>query len=165
VLESAPRAVAYAASLLQDRAQAEDVVQDCYCRLLARQEHYDLARDGTPLLFRSITNACINLGRRRRGYSLDAGFDGEAAPEPADVRAVQPLDAVLHHELADAVSAGLAKLPVQQRAALELRVLGYAQQEVADMLGLTVSHAGVLIHRARQALAKQLAPLLEERLS
>src|SRR5439155_26473074 len=36
VLATAPRAVAYAAALLRDAVLAEDVVQDCYCRLLQK---------------------------------------------------------------------------------------------------------------------------------
>src|SRR5262245_25309322 len=65
-LTSAPRAVAYAASLLGSSSQAEDVVQDCFCRLLQKAAEYDLLRDGTRLLFRAITNACINLTTRRK---------------------------------------------------------------------------------------------------
>ena len=45
VLSTAPDAVAYAVSLLRDRAAAEDVVQDCYCRLLQKADVYDLPRE------------------------------------------------------------------------------------------------------------------------
>src|SRR5262245_9280357 len=66
ILATAPRAVAYAASLLRDAVLAEDVVQDCYCRLLQKAGEYDLPRDGAKLLFRAVTNACINHTTRRR---------------------------------------------------------------------------------------------------
>jgi RNA polymerase sigma-70 factor (ECF subfamily) len=164
ILATAPRAVAYAASLLRDRTWAEDVVQDCYCRLLARAALYDLPRDGTKLLFRAITNACINLTQRRRPVvSLDAFRAGDHEPtwEPAD-RTAGPAQAAQGHELEQAIAAGLARLPVPQRAALELRSLGHSQQEIAEALGVTAGHAGVLIHRARQAMAAYLAPLLAE---
>src|SRR5207248_8790329 len=64
VLETAPRALAYARSLLGDLDQAEDVVQDCYCRLLAKADVYDLPRDGLKLLFKAVGNACINRATR-----------------------------------------------------------------------------------------------------
>jgi len=57
VLATAPRAVAYAASLLRDRARAEDIVQDCYCRLLQKETQYDLPNSGMKLLFKAITRA------------------------------------------------------------------------------------------------------------
>src|SRR4051794_34453271 len=65
VADTVRRALAYATTLVRDRAEAEDIVHDCYLRLMARSDRYDLPNDGTKLLFRSITNACINRGRRR----------------------------------------------------------------------------------------------------
>ena len=66
VLATAPRATAYARSLLGNAHEAEDIVQDCYCRLIAKASTYDLKRDGLKLLFTAIGNACINLRTRRK---------------------------------------------------------------------------------------------------
>ena len=62
----------------------------------------------------------------------------------------------------DSLSA-LAQLPVSHRAALELKSLGHSLQDIGESLGVTPNYAGVLIHRARQAMAERLAPFLEER--
>ncbi len=163
VLATAAQAVAYATSLLRDRDRAEDIVQDCYCRLLQKADVYDLPRDGRKLLMRSITNACINDRTRRRPiyrlYQTSPNGDGseEYDHDPADRSTAAPDAEAIGHELAESIAAGLARLPQRQRAALELRSLGYSQQEIAEILNLTLSHAGVLIHRARQAMAKYLA--------
>jgi RNA polymerase sigma-70 factor (ECF subfamily) len=154
VLATAPRAVAYATSLLANRAAAEDVVQECYYRLL-RAGRYDLGRDGVKLLFRAITNACINITERRGRVQEGSALDEAAAPA-----ADQPEKSAMNRELEDAVGNGLARLPVQQRAALELRILGHSQQEIADTLAVTPNHAGVLIHRARQAMTDYLVPYI-----
>ncbi len=154
VLATAPRAVAYATSLLANRAAAEDVVQDCYCRLL-KAGRYDLGRDGVKLLFRAITNACINITQRRRRVQESSAFDEATAPA-----ADQPEECAMNRELEDAVGSGLAQLPVQQRAALELRILGLSQKEIADVLAVTTTHAGVLIHRARQTMTDYLVPYI-----
>ena len=156
VLASLPRAVAFARSLTRDSAAADDVVQDCYCRLIAKAGVYDLPRDGTRILFRAITNACIDRAARgRRHLGLDEA-DEPAAAEPADPRTPDPADAAVGLELAVALDAGLAALPTAQRAAVELKALGYSLQEVADAVGVTAAHAGVLVHRGRAALAKLL---------
>jgi RNA polymerase sigma-70 factor (ECF subfamily) len=163
VLATAPRAVAYARSLLRDRDAADDVVQDCYCRLLARADVYDLPRDGLKLLLTAVTNACINRRTRRKPVFrlVRTGDDGADVPDdPPDAAAVPPEQAVIERELAAAVAAGLTRLPPQQRAALELKALGHAQQEIAEALGVTATNAGVLVFRARQTLAKILAPYL-----
>jgi RNA polymerase sigma-70 factor (ECF subfamily) len=166
VLSTAPDAVAYAASLLRDRGAAEDVVQDCYCRLLQKADVYDLPRDGRKLLFESVTNACINRATRARlVLSLDAASEDEVTLHDvvADKSAATPERALMHRELEQAVAAALATLPVAHRAALELKSLGHSLQDIGEALGVSPNYAGVLIHRARQAMAERLAPFLEER--
>lgn len=163
VLSAAGPAVAYARSLLRNPHDAEDVVQDCFCRLLKRADVYDLPRDGTKLLMRAVTNACINLRTRRRGWLrlVRAADDGtEAADDPPDPRAGAPERALEGAELAERLAAGLESLPAAQRAAVQLRALGHSQAEVAGILEVTPSNAGVLIHRARKALEAFLAPYL-----
>lgn len=165
VRETLPRAVAYARSLLRDFVGGEDVAHDCYCRLLRRADIYDLPRDGTKLLYRSITNACINRFQRERTVlSLDApGPDGKAMGDATlPGRSSEPDERMRLKELENAIERGLEGLSVMQRAALQLKTLGDSVQEIADTLGLTATNAGVLIHRARQALAVELAPYLGE---
>lgn len=162
VLETAPRATAYARSLLRDPHQADDVVQDCYFRLLSKAGVYDLPRDGLKLLLTAVTNACINATTRRKPLFRLVRPDGddEQSDDPPDPTAAAPDQTAAANELSAAVATALATLPPRQRAAVELKGLGYSQQEIAEMVGVSVSNAGVLIHRGRQALASLLAPFL-----
>ncbi len=159
-----PRAVAYASSLLNDRSLADDVVHDCFCRLLRKADVYNLKLDGTRLLFRAVTHACFNHNSRdRRHLSLDGcGPDDSRGFEVEDRRMIAPMQPLLDRELETAIADSLARLPMAQRAALELKSLGHSQQEIAEALETTPTNAGVLIHRARQAMAQRLAPYLEE---
>jgi RNA polymerase sigma-70 factor, ECF subfamily len=162
VLSTLPRAVAYAAGLLRDRASAEDVVHDCYCRLLRKADVYDLPRDGTRLLFRAITNACIDVSRGRGPVeSYDQWKDDAGrSVEFADRSAAEPWRQLEHRELQEAIGRGLDELPLTQRAAIELKSMGHSLQEIAEALGVTPSHAGVLIHRGRQALARRIGKFI-----
>ena len=154
--ETLPLALAFAVSLLGNRTDAEDIVQDCYSRLLAKSDQYDLPRDGSKLLLKSISNASINLTQRRRpAVSLDAAADLAVSQSDAEQGAI-------HRELEAAVALALANLPVNQRAIVELRSLGHSLLEIADMLEVSHANARVLLHRARQQLAQSLAPFLEE---
>lgn len=156
-----PRAVAYARSLLRDRSQAEDVVQECLYRLLRRAHEYDLVADGVRLLFRAITNLAINEGSRRRSLaSLETGGEDEGRLPIEDRLAVLPEEELSRRELQAAIDIAMARLPALYRAALELRALGQGKAEIAAILQVSESHAGVLVHRARQALAAELAPWL-----
>ncbi len=151
-----PGAVAYATSLMGDRTQGEDIVQDCVCRLLVHAARYDLARDGRKLLFRAITNACINQQtRQRKNVSLDEcgrAPDG-GGWEMSDASAVSPPAAAMAEELRQAIAEGLATLGVRHRAVLELSSLGYGSNEIAEMLGVTTENVRVLLFRARKSMA------------
>jgi len=164
VLSTLPRAVAYAAGLLQNRAAAEDVVHDCYCRLLRKAGEYDLPRDGTRLLFRAITNACIDLSRARGPVGSYDQWEGNAggAVDFADRAAAEPWRQLEHRELQEAIGRGLDELPPTQRSAIELKSMGYSLQEIADAMGVTPSNVGVLIHRGRQALARRIEKFIGE---
>lgn len=155
-------AVAYARSLLRDRSASEDVVHDCLCRLLKRADVYDLPRDGTKLLYRAITNACINIGQRSRTvHSLDAGErDDRIADRVMDRKVASPTEMVEAAELSEAIESAMQGLSMMQRAALELKSLGHSLEDIADTLGLTANNAGVLIHRARHAMKQSLASYL-----
>jgi RNA polymerase sigma-70 factor, ECF subfamily len=159
-----PRGLAYARSLLRDRHAAEDVVHDCFCRLLAKCDVYDLPKDGFKLLLRAITNACIDLGRKDTPVSnfLDLPEDHIAGRRVPDDRFLQPPRAAMYRELQTAIGLALQRLPVQQRAALELKSLGCSLSDIAKSLGVTENNAGVLVHRARRRMEKDLEPLLTE---
>jgi DNA-directed RNA polymerase specialized sigma24 family protein len=86
-------------------------------------------------------------------------------PESAEVvdrRMEGPVACAMLRELEQALEAGLEQLPLAQRAALQMKSMGHSLQEIAETLAISVSHAGVLIHRARQSLAQHLAPYLED---
>lgn len=154
-------ALAYAQSLVRSRADAEDLVQDCYRRLLEKANEYDLPREGTKLLFRAVTHACINwIERRRPEVSLEAGESGGS--RLADRSQATPEQTAMGRELESAIAAALERLPVTQRAAIELVSLGYSIGEAADMLDITEGNARVVLHRARQSLAAHLKSFLGE---
>ncbi|OAI54303.1 hypothetical protein AYO47_03125 [Planctomyces sp. SCGC AG-212-M04] len=148
-------ALAYAITLVRNRHDAEDIVQECYRKLLARSGHYDLPRDGDKLLYKSITNACINLIQRRPATTniddlRDAVFPrGAEDGRPPEAR-------LIHREMEKAIEQALADLPVNQRAVLELSSLGHSLVDVAEMVDVSHANARVLLHRARQSVAEKL---------
>ena len=164
VRESLPKALAFARSLLVDHHAAEDIVHDCICRLLERKDRYDLPRDGFKLLLRSIANACIDLGRRASRVRWQTGLDGcwDKGSGLLDRRSIEPYQLAMHKELETAVGKALRQLPLNQRAALELKSLGCSLSEIAETLEISESHAGVLVHRARCALSQELKCFLHD---
>jgi RNA polymerase sigma factor (sigma-70 family) len=165
IADTVQRALAYAVTLVRNRAEAEDIVHDCYGRLLTKSDRYDLPSDGTKLLYKAITNACINRTRRRPPVvSLDAaehepGSGGRSLVDKSDAG---PEHRAILGELEVAVAGALSELPVSQRAIVELRSLGHTSAEIAEMLEISHANARVLLHRARQTLATRLRPFIED---
>jgi len=165
VSEVVPQVLGYACTLVRTRQVAEDLVQDCCCRLLAKADVYNLPRDGTKLLYRSVTNACINWTQRQSPeVSLDQLQNSVSSGRRAlsDSASSGPVQMAMQHELEQAIEAAMNAIPVDQRAAIELRSLGHSLVEVAEMLETSHGNARVLLHRARRALADRLKSYLED---
>jgi RNA polymerase sigma factor (sigma-70 family) len=163
ILTVTPQAVIFARSLIRNPSDAEDVVQESLLRLIRHAEEYDLINDGAKILFRTITNLCINKSQREKAlYSMDLEIS-EDGPIPLQDRfALLPESILQERELQKAINSGMEKLPELQRAALELRALGQTKAQIATILQISESNAGVLVYRARQFLLQEVAPLLPD---
>ncbi len=157
VRESLPKALVFARSLTSDLHTAEDLVHDCFVRLLAKRREYDLPKDGWKLLLRSITNALIDLRRRIEPILFDNSSDnGPTLDSVAVSREDDPSEPVMSRELELKIAEALKNLPWNQRATIELKSMGMSLAEIAEALSISSSNVGVLLHRARIAMKKQL---------
>src|SRR5580765_2652730 len=129
---------AYAATLLRDRAAAEDVAAAAFERAYRRRGRYD-ARRGSPRawLFGIARNAALDeLRARKRSAPLLSEVDGSAATEPDDP------------ERRLAVRAALAGLDPRERELVALKfVAGLSNAEIAQVVGTSATNAGTRLHR------------------
>jgi RNA polymerase sigma factor (sigma-70 family) len=134
---------AYVATLLRDRAAAEDVTAQAFERAYRRRGSFD-ARKGVERawLFGIARNAALDeLRRRKRRATLEG--------DPADPAAVAPDDAVDAALRRTAVRAALATLAARDREVIALKFHGGLDNaEIAAVLGVSPSNAGTLLHRA-----------------
>jgi len=134
---------AYAATLLRDRAAAEDVTAAAFERAYRKQRTYKAARGSERAwLFGIARNAALDeLRRRKRSAAL--------AAEPADVEAAPPEDAAEAALRRAAVRVALARLEGRERELIALKFhAGLDNSEIAAVLGVSVSNAGTQLHRA-----------------
>jgi RNA polymerase sigma-70 factor, ECF subfamily len=134
---------AYVATLLRDRAAAEDVTAAAFERAFRKQRSYD-ARRGTPRawLFTIARNAALDELRRRKRHVALAG-------EPADVTAPAPEDVAEAAVRRATVRAALASLPAREAEIIALKFHGGLDNaELARVLGVSASNAGTQLHRA-----------------
>ena len=134
---------AYVATLLRDRAAAEDVTAAAFERAYRKQRTYKASRGSERAwLFGIARNAALDeLRHRKRAAALTA--------EPADVEAVPPDDAAEAALRRAAVRAALARLEGRERELIALKFhAGLDNSEIAAVLGVSVSNAGTQLHRA-----------------
>jgi len=134
-----PALLAYARSLVRDRGEAEDVLQQVFLKLMtAPAEAWP--REPRPYLFRAVRNACLN----RRRSTLRETVRLETAPMFHAPNG--------HETLAADLGAALQELPDEQREVVMLRVWGEMTTEAtAEVLGVP---ANTVASRYRYALAK-----------
>lgn len=155
-----PRLFGYAARVLGDRAEAEDVVQDTMLRLwkIAPEWRQGEAPVST-WTYRVATNLCTDRLRKRQRRGEDAL---DAVPEPAADLA-SAVEAMTEADRAEALDAALAALPGRQRQAVVLRHLeGLANPEIAAIMDIGVEAVESLTARGKRALKEALAGRREE---
>ena len=144
------RLVGLAALLVDDRATAEDVVQDAFVGLCS---HWGRLRDpGAAIGY--LNRAVVNGGRDRlRRGRRHAANQLRMVPRP-EGQASAEHDAVAHEER-DRLWQAITRLPPRQRQVLVLRYyLDQTEAEIADTL--QVSRGSVKRHASRglEALAR-----------
>ncbi len=136
---------AYAASLLRDRAAAEEVTAAAFERAFRRRSSFD-ARRGTQRawLFGIARNAALDeLRRRRRSAALSF--------EPADDVPAGDDDEEEEEAIARRITvrAALATLDPHTRELIALKFhAGLGNEEIATVLQISPSNAGTRLHRA-----------------
>lgn len=155
-----PRLFGYAARVLGDKAEAEDVVQEAMMKLwrIAPDWRQGEAQVST-WAYRVTLNLCTDRLRRRKARG-EAALDAIAEPEADLASAVERMTEAAR---ADALQAALDTLPDRQRQAVVLRHLeGLANPEIAAIMDIGVEAVESLTARGKRALNDALAGRKEE---
>jgi RNA polymerase sigma factor (sigma-70 family) len=144
--EHYPRIVALLARLTGDRAHAEEIASDVFCKVSQRGRLALGGADPAPWLYRVATNAGLDALRsttRRRRREEAAGVETlRVAPRES------ALDDVLRTERCARVREVLAGLKPRDAQLLLLRAEGLAYRELAEALGIQSGSVGTLLARA-----------------
>jgi RNA polymerase sigma-70 factor, ECF subfamily len=134
-------------------ADAEDVLQTVFLRLLRRSERSDAMENEESYLRRAAINAALDVMRSRQ-----ADRTVELADMPAEGAHHDP------RELREALGRALAQLKPRPAEIFALRFLeGFSNPQIARMLGISQVLVAVIVHRTRQQLRKELGAYLGDR--
>jgi len=153
-----------AMSLMHNPADAADMTQEAFIRLLRSLGTYRGETKFTTWLYRLVTNICLD-GLRRRGRPVESlddtastqgGDDAQSAGERLadNDRWTHPEEELELRESATEVRAALAQLPAPQRLALTLHYFQEMRYEdIADTMGLPLNTVKSHIRRGKERLA------------
>ena len=153
-----------AMSLMHNPADAADMTQEAFVRLLRSLGTYRGETKFTTWLYRLVTNICLD-GLRRRGRPVDsldepastqAGDDAQSSGDRLadNDRWTHPEEEVELRESASEVRAALDQLPSAQRLALTLHYFQEMRYEdIADTMGLPLNTVKSHIRRGKERLA------------
>ena len=137
--------------LLGDSNLAEDIAQEAFMAAWRALPRFRADAQFSTWMYRIVTNTALNYVTRRREFATPF-VDLPVTPLGAGADLVAE-----HNERVAAVTATIATLPFEQRAALVLRSFEQCTyEEVADILGITVPAVRGRLHRARRTVAESL---------
>ena len=145
-------------SILRDRDEAEDVLQDAYVRAYQHLSQFEGRASFSTWLTRiAVHEALARLRSRSRMLQLGTETDEEDIPVDSMPASVDPEETTSRAELARLLEHSLMNLPEQYRTVLMLRdVEELSTSETAEALGLTEENVKVRLHRGRSLLRRDL---------
>ncbi len=138
---------------------AEDVLQTIFLRLL-RHEEVDLQPHPKAYLMRSAVNASLDIVRSRARRPLVDVDD--VAHELFVSSDAGPAQQQQDRELQRILRAAVAKLDGKSGQVFALRYFeGFGNREIAETLNMSPLVVGVMLHRSRAKLRREVGALLE----
>jgi len=151
--ENFPKVYNYLRRLVRQPQIAEDLTQEAFLKAWQAFERFDPQKPFLPWILQIGRRTALDYFRRHREFTQPDKLDLQTDP------GISPEQQMLNDETNRRLETALMQLPEAERSALFL----YYKEElsVAELAGVIHrSNAGVvsLLHRARQALKKILAP-------
>jgi len=153
--------------MLRDLTEAEDIAQNVFVQVYKSASRYEISSKFSTWLFTIARNLSLNEIRRRSRHpaeSIDAPHP-EIEDQPwhqfEDKKTFTPPESLLQGELEAKILEAVAELPENQRMAILLCRQGdLSYEEIAEVVGTSLSATKSLIHRGRETLKQKLKPYL-----
>jgi RNA polymerase sigma-70 factor (ECF subfamily) len=147
------RLLRFARSLIEDGAEAEDVVQEAFLALWQAAPRWQPDALLTTWLHRVCYTRCVDRLRRRRPFAHVDELEDRPDPGAAESDSV-----IAAGERAHSLHHALAQLPPRQRIAITLfHLQEFSQKEAAAIMGVSEDALESLLARGRRQLRSLLA--------
>jgi RNA polymerase sigma-70 factor (ECF subfamily) len=158
----------YAARMLNDPTEAEDVAQETFIKAYRSLASFRGESSFSTWLYRIATNLCIDRVRKikrspKPAYSLDEPFDKEedkGGREVADLT-FEPSIAIERDEVRRRVRETVAEMPEKLRSVIVMcDIQGMSYESIAQVLDVPLGTVKSRLFHARADLARRLKPYM-----
>jgi len=153
LVDNHARFLAFLERRVESRDAAEDILQEAFVRSLGKTEHLRSAESAVAWFYRMLRNAIVDHYRRRgtqhralERLAAEADAVATEGPDEALERVVCACVAGLVHTLKPEYATAIRRVDLD----------GLSVRAYAGETNITPGNAGVRLHRAREALRRQL---------
>ncbi len=134
----------FAFSILKNRDDAQDAIQDVVLKLWKSRSTLDRAQNLESYCLNAVKNQCFDVLRKQNSrIEYEKTLMGDSSVE----------NQVEYVDLLEKIKTELQKLPAQQRMALELRDFqGMEYDEISEILQQSINSVRVNVSRGRKKL-------------
>ena len=135
----------FAKSMLNNREEAEDCVQEILIKLWTKRESLTVINNLSAFSLQMTRNLCLDKLKSRRHFVNE--IEDEVILSDVDLHRNIELKDMLQK-----MNKIILQLPEQQRTVLHLRnIEGLEMEEIAEITGMNIPHLRVILSRARIA--------------
>lgn len=154
-----PRMQGYCGLFIQDKAQANDLVQECFMRLWEKRSTIQPHQSVESLLFVMLRNRCLNYLRDQKSELIDRSFNTLAE---TDLQHLYQLDFTGHEEmkleesLLEAIRESVENLPKKRKLVfIKAKIEGKKNKEIAEEMGISVKAVEKHLHQAKEQIRQE----------
>ena len=149
-------AFALAYRLVRDRDLARDVVQEAFVKLYAILARWNGSCQVRTWLYRVISNACVDVHRRRRRFVLLADLPAADRDDlTGSGHEPDPRQAMMRQELADHLGVLVDALPARMQLCCRLRYFGGLDvKAIAEVMACAQGTVKAMLFQSRDRLRK-----------
>lgn len=137
----------YLTSTLGSRAEAEELTQETFLRLLAHLQKGQAVEHVRAWVFRVAHNLALNALRKRSRQETEIPADWEQRHVEQADPAPSAEERVIEQELQHRVSRAMSHLSPQERYCLELKAEGLTYREIAEALDIRPGSVATFLTR------------------
>ena len=144
--------------ITQNRAEAEDVVQETMMKVWNRREEWEKIESMEAFCLTFCRNQALDKLRRmdNQAMSLDVSIDPTDSSHYAN-----PEEQTVMNDRIRLVRQLISQLPEKQRSCMQLRdIEGKSYRDIATILDITEQQVKVNIFRARQTIKEKISSIL-----